>query len=394
MRRQRRLVVSTIITGLTLVLVGCGSGGTDDDTGGSGNAVDTPSDAYKLAEQRLTDFSSQELALPVTEPVTLPAEPLSIVYTQCVQTVCTQIGDAVAEAATAIGATYTPLFHQDTPETVQAAFQQAVQMEADIVLTSGDPVEWFQEQLDQLNEQGAAVVGWSVEGGFTPEGFAANLIGTDDYYFLGVLMADYAVTHADGPANVLFLNLPAYPVLATLGEGVITEVSAACPDCTVTTVDFTVDDVVAGNVTSGAVAALQRNPDTNYIIGAFGGLITQQLTQGLSSAGFGDIPAISASGTTSNYELIQAGESQVADLSLPTGLLAWRAVDVGLRALAGQEIEVYQRPASADIEGHPDVLNGGITHMFLDVDTAPAAGSSFDPVPDYQQEFLTLWGVS
>ena len=53
-----------------------------------------------------------------------------------------------------------------------------------------------------------------------------------------------------------------------------------------------------------------------------------------------------------------------------------------------------QRPASADLEGHPDVLSGGITHMFLDADTAPAAGSSFDPVPDYQQEFLTLWGVS
>lgn len=390
---KHRLGSVLLVAGLTTALASCG-GSADEPEGSTPSAVDTASTEYQQAQQRVEEFTAGDLEMPISDLVALPDRPLSIAYTQCVQTVCTEISDAVQEAADAIGATYTPLFHQDTPDTVQAAFQTAVQMKADIVLTSGDPVEWFQPQLDQLEEQGAVVVGWSLPGGYKLDGIAANLISGDDYYFHGVLMADYAITKTDGLANVLFLNVPTYPVLATLGEGVTTETEATCPDCTVTEVDLTVDDVVAGNATNAAIAAIQRDPDINFIIGAFGGLITQQLVQGLTGAGYGDIPAISAAGTASNYELIRTGQTQVADLAIPTGLLAWRAVDAGLRALAGQDVGTYERPESADVEGHADVLAGGVTQMFVEEDSVPAEGDGFDPVPDYQSAFKQLWGVN
>lgn len=390
MKQNRRWIGAISASVMVLTVAGCGDSG--GSTGGGG-AIEKDSPAFVAAGDRVEAFSApQDYGLPVTDPVAVPDDGLTIAFTQCSASVCTEIGDAVADAAEALGATYKPFFHQDTPETVQTAFQNAIAADADIVLTSGNPVEWFQKEMDELNESGSVVVGWSIPGGYQVDGIAANLLSGDDYYLHGVLMADYAATKAEGSPNVLLLNAPSFPVLQILGDGFTNELKEVCPDCKVTSVDVTIDDIVNGNVPAAAVAAIQREPDVNFIVGGFGGLITNQLSQALNSAGFDGIPMISAAGTQANYDLIASGD-QEADLAIPSGFLAWRAVDAGLRALAGQDVGTFVPETPLEFPEHPEPLAGGVPQLFVDKDTVPAK-SPFQSLPDYQAEFEKLWGLA
>lgn len=379
-----------------LALSACSSGGSDDAGGSSGAGS---SDGVKTAEARVADFTAHTEPMSITDPVALPDKPMTFVFMQCVQTVCVEIGDGLQQAADAIGAKLVRITHQDTPETVQQAAVNALQQNPTAVFFSGDPTEWFSAQLDEMKAKGIPVVGWSLDGGFTPDKVSANLLNQDDYYFIGVLEADWVVAKTGGKGTSLLLNVPSYPVLATAGKGYTEEMARICPDCKVETADFTVDDIVSGNVATAAVAALQRAPDTKYIVGTFGGLISQQLAQAVSGAGFTDVKAISASGTAANYQLIKDGELQEADLALPSAYLAWRTIDVTLRLLAGQDTnQSADKPASADIDGHPDLRAGGVPQEFITKDQITGDVTSVDqlwtPVENFQDEFKKLWGVS
>ena len=392
----KKRMLAAVTAAAVLALTGCSSGGSDSGGGSDGGSN---SAGVKTAEQRVADFTAHTEPMPITEPVKLPSKPMTFVFMQCVQTVCKEIGDGLQQASDAIGAKLVRITHQDTPETVQQAAVNALQQNPTAVFFSGDPTEWFSAQLDEMKAKGIPVVGWSLDGGFTPDKVSANLLNQDDYYFIGVLEADWVVAKTGGKGTSLLLNVPSYPVLATAGKGYAEEMKRVCPDCKVETADFTVDDIVSGNVATAAVAALQRAPDTKYIVGTFGGLITQQLAQAVQGAGFTDVKAISASGTSANYQLIKDGQLQEADLALPSSYLAWRTIDVTLRLLAGQDVnQSADKPASANIEGHPDLRAGGVPQEFVTKDQITGDVTSVDqlwtPVENYQDAFKKLWGVS
>jgi ABC-type sugar transport system substrate-binding protein len=351
-----------------------------------------------IAAERVAAFTAHSQPLAETTPVKIK-KPLTIAYMQCVQTVCEQIGQGLQEAAAAIGAKFLRFTHQDTPETVQQAAVDALQANPSMILFSGDPTQWFAAQLKEMNERHIPTIAWSEPGGFTPPGISANLLNSDDYYFLGVLEADWVAAKYGAGSQTLLLNVPAYPVLQTAGEGYVNELKTVCPSCSETTLNFTVDDVVSGSVATGVVAALQKQPKTKEIVGTFGGLITQQLAQAVHNAGFNSVKAISASGTSSNYQLIQQGDLQEADIALPSGFLAWRAIDVGLRLIAGQSVSASNsRPALADIPGYPDIYAGGVPQEYVTKAQMPSGAITsvnqlWSPSLNYQAQFEKLWGV-
>jgi ABC-type sugar transport system substrate-binding protein len=361
-------------------------------------AAATSSGVSPIAAERVAAFTAHSQPLAETTPVTIK-KPLTIAYMQCVQTVCEQIGQGLQEAAAAIGAKFLRFTHQDTPETVQQAAVDALQANPSMILFSGDPTQWFAAQLKEMNARHIPTIAWSEPGGFTPPGISANLLNSDDYYFLGVLEADWVAAKDGAGSQTLLLNVPAYPVLQTAGEGYVNELKTVCPSCSETTLNFTVDDVVSGSVATAVVAALQKQPKTKEIVGTFGGLITQQLAQAVHNAGFNSVKAISASGTSSNYQLIQQGDLQEADIALPSGFLAWRAIDVGLRLIAGQSVSASNsRPALADIPGYPDIYAGGVPQEYVTKAQMPSGAITsvnqlWSPSLNYQAQFEKLWGV-
>ena len=155
----------------------------------------------------------------------------TVYYLTCSVAVCAEIQVGVEAAAKALGWTFKSTSHQDTPETVAAAFDAAIAAKPDVIFESGVPREWFAGQLATLQEMKIPVIAWSMPEGYEPgEGIFANILSQDDYYFYGVLMADYAVANSKNK-NIRFVGLPVFPVLSLVQQGFTDELAKICPEC-------------------------------------------------------------------------------------------------------------------------------------------------------------------
>ena len=352
--------------------------------GGSGEVAD-------IAADRVAAFLQPTTELPFSEPVALEAGK-KIFYIKCGVPVCEDIGTGIESAAAAAGWTVESTSHQDTPDTVASAWDTAIAAQPDVVMTSGNPREWFASQLATLEEQGIPVVTWSIPEGYEPgDGINVNLLTNDDYYFYGLLMADYAKVNST-TQNILFVGLPTFPVLSTVQEGFTTEIAAVCPDCSVKTMEVAVTDL-GTNLPGMIVSELQTNPDLDMVVYAFGGMLFG-VPEAIDAAGLGDqAKAVSQAGGPLNFGFIAAGQHQVAEVALASELLGWRAVDAAARIFAGEGPGRAATPPAAVVDGHPDILASGLPLQILE------AGSISDPtaqwvgVDGFQKQFSALWGL-
>ncbi len=356
-------------------------------------ATDVPVEGLAGAEAlaRVEAFRQPVTELPLGTPVAIESGK-KIFYVQCGVPVCQEIAVGIEAAAAAAGWTYETASHQDTPDTVASAFDAAIAAAPDVVLTSGNPREWFASQLATLQDSGIPVIAWSLPETYEPgEGIDANLLTQDDYYFYGVLMADYAAATTT-TGNILFVGLPTFPVLSIVQEGFEAEIATACPTCSVSVSEVAVTDL-GTNLPGQIVSALQADPELDMIVYAFGGMLFG-VPDALDSAGLLDqAKAVSQAGGPLNFGFITEGRHQVAEVGIASELLGWRAIDAAARVLAGEGPGRAETPTDAVIDGRPDVLAGGLPLQILE------AGSIADPtalwpgVDGFQDKFTALWGL-
>jgi hypothetical protein len=84
---------------------------------------------------------------------------------------------------------------------------------------------------------------------------------------------------------------------------------------------------------------------------------------------------------------------QQADVGLPTGFLGWRAIDAGLRAIAGQGPGTFEPRPLTDFDGHPDIAISGVPLQILEADDIEDPTVAFPGIPGYQDLFSSLWGL-
>jgi ribose transport system substrate-binding protein len=370
--------------------------GTDSETTVADAAPDTTAaggdtDGASVAAARVEAFRQPISELPLTEPIEIEAG-TKVFYVQCSVAACSEIAVGLEAAAEAAGWVYETASHQDTPETVASAFDAAIAAEPDVVMTSGNPREWFAPQLATLQDQGIPVVAWSLPEPYEPgDGIDVNLLTNDDYYFYGVLMADYAAATSE-TGNIQFIGLPTFPVLSTVQQGFEDEIAVACPDCTVEVIEVAVTDL-GTNLPGTVVSALQSNPDLDMIVYAFGGMLFG-VPEAIESAGLGDqAVGVSQAGGTLNFGYIAAGQHQVAEIGLASELMGWRAIDAAARILAGEGPGRATPPELAVIEGHPDIVAAGLPLQILEADAIEDPTALWPGVPDFEEQFSTMWGL-
>lgn len=356
------------------------------ETGGDDTAA--PAEGSPGAD-RVAAFRQPVTELPIGSPI-VPAAGAKLFYVQCSVPVCAEIAIGIEAAAAAAGWEYETASHQDTPDTVASAFDAAIAAQPDVVLTSGNPREWFASQLTTLEEQGIPVVAWSLPEAYEPGGgIDVNLLTNDDYYFYGVLMADYAAVTST-TKNILFVGLPTFPVLSTVQEGFEAEIAAECPDCTVEVTEVAVTDL-GTNLPGTIVSALQANPDLDMIVYAFGGMLFG-VPEAIEAAGLGDqAVAISQAGGPLNFGYITAGQHQVAEVGIASELLGWRAVDAAARILAGEGPGRAEAPELSAVDGRPDILAGGLPLQILEADSIADPTALWPGVEGFQDQFTALW---
>ena len=179
-----------------------------------------------------------------------PEKGINVYYIQCGVPVCEEIKTGIEGATKALGWKLNIVTHQDSP-IVQQAWQAVTDANPDLVLASGNPREWFEDQLATLDQRKVPVVVWSLPKVIVRQGLSANLLTGDDYYFYGVLMADYIVSESAGKANSIFFGLPIFPVLELVSQGFETEYKRACPSCQLKIVPIDIMDLVNGQGAPG-----------------------------------------------------------------------------------------------------------------------------------------------
>ena len=347
--------------------------------------------AAMSAADRVAAFSQPVSALPFSEPIASVPTGKKVYYVQCSVPVCEEIKGGIQAAATKLGWTFESTTHKDTPETVAAAFDAAIAAKADVVLTSGNPREWFATQLKTLEDAKVPVIAWSIPEPYEPgAGISANLLTGDDYYFYGVLMADYA-SQKSAKKNILFVGLPTFPVLSLVQGGFKDEIAKACPDCKVDTMEVAVTDL-GTNLPGQIVSKLQANKDLDFVVYAFGGMLFG-VPEAIDSAGLIDqAKAISQAGGPLNYGFIEGGKHQMAEVGLASELLGWRAIDVAARVLSGGGPGKSTPPAGAVVDGHPDILVNGLPLQIIEKGTLADPTKIWPGVDGFQDQFAKLWG--
>ncbi len=396
----RRLVLA--VAACSMVVAACGDDKSSSDTtqaasettvAGSDTTVagsdSTVAEGNSIAVERVAAFLKPTTELPLSAPVKVE-KGKKLYYVQCSVPVCAEIAVGIEAAAKAAGWEYESASHQDTPETVASAFDAAIAAKPDVVLTSGNPREWFAPQLATLKEQGIPVVAWSMPEAYEPgEGVSVNLLTEDDYYFYGVLMADYASLNSPNK-NILFVGLPTFPVLSTVQQGFEDEIAVVCPECKVDVTEVAVTDL-GTNLPGIVVSKLQANPDLDHIVYAFGGMLFG-VPEAIEAAGLGkQTTAISQAGGPLNFSFIKSGQHQVAEVGLASELMGWRAVDAAARILAGEGPGRADTPALAVIDGHPDILSGGLPLQILEADSIVDPTTLWPGVAGFQDLFTALW---
>lgn len=400
-RRGRTLTVGLVAAGLFIAACGGSDdavsttaapttdGSTETTTGATEPQVEGLASAEALA--RVEAFRQPVTDLPLNAPVAVEAGK-KVFYVQCGVAVCQEIAVGIEAAAAAAGWTYETASHQDTPDTVASAFDAAIAAQPDVILTSGNPREWFASQLATLKETGIPVIAWSLPEVYEPgDGISANLLTQDDYYFYGVLMADYAAATTT-TGKILFVGLPIFPVLSIVQQGFTDEIAKACATCTVEVSEVAVTDI-GTNLPGLITSKLQADPELDMIVYAFGGLLFG-VPDALEAAGLVDqAKAVSQAGGPMNFGFIASGKHQVAEVALASELLGWRAIDAAARVLAGEGPGRADTPENAVIDGRPDILSGGLPLQILEADSISDPTSLWAGVLGFQDKFTALWGL-
>ncbi len=370
------LSAAAMLIATMALAAGCG------DTG-SGNSDTKGSDAgpgVATATERLEAYSTTPAELPVTEPLTVQPTGKQLYFLQCGVPVCKAIGDGIREAGETLGFEVTTVDLGTTPESIGRGWTTAVDARPDVVISSANPVSFYESQLAELESQGVPYIAFSIPDD-VGAGVTANLITKEEYAQHGRLMADFVIADSEGRGNVEFFNVPDFPVLASLQEGFKSEMEELCPDCKVEYVEVAPGDI--GTALPGTVvSALQRNPDASYLAMGFGDMFSG-VPEALGAVGLEDqVQGVSAAGTAYNYELIKKGDLQAADVALPTNFLGWYTVDTAARALSGQPLPEF-------VEGEFQTPTQVLTEddITFDID------EGWPGVTDYKAKFEELWGL-
>ncbi len=378
----RGIVAITVC--LLMFLAACG----DDDSGGT----DTGTDGGEAGSVEETAQAAQERVDPFLQPAdsigidgSLDGEvpqDVSVYWLEGNIQSILPITTGFEEATDAIGWDLTTITYDPAdPQGPSAAMRQAVDGGADYIAISGQTVEILGEALDAAKSAGIPVIDLysTDEIGGEANGVYAN-VGSAAYSEASFpLLVDYIIADSGGDAHVLFVNIPDFTILQIAADATNAQFESECPDCVVTPLDVTINDLTSGAVASQVVSELQSNPDIDYVFTSIGDLATG-LPEALAGAGLAEQAQIVTH--VPNPEQIQAvaDGAILAAIPLPRPESAWAAVDAMARLELGMEI---------DQESH-ELLPIEVWTP----DNVPTPAEEYEGPEGYQDQFTELWGVS
>ena len=270
------------------------------------------------------------------------------------------------------------------PEEFKAAFAQVLRDGPDAVFSAGIPSVVVTEELEGFRDAGIPVVFLST----APRGVQygdlvlANIYDHAPQKISGMHNANWVIADSGGEATIVYYDFSAVETVAEVALGFEETIAANCPNCTIEKIDVPGGDI-GTNLPGQIVSYLRSNPDTNYIAVAFSDFAIG-VPGALADAGIStdEVKLIGANPGPGNRVNIAAGNYERAAVSFPKQENMWRVLDLLARHFTGNSIDPSTNapyPFFMFTTENVDVWGG-------------AAEDEWPIVPDYQAQYLALWG--
>jgi ribose transport system substrate-binding protein len=345
-------------------------------TNGGGTAT---SAAGSEAEQLLAALEVRPTKLQTTEPIGKPVPSgKTIDWIVCGVPECTALTKPLTDAAAALGWTVNPIDGGLTPETVQAAWNLAVQNKPDAVVATGFPTTMYSDALAKLKAMNIPVViGYVTENADPSKGVVAVIAGGGDTFAnQGKDEADFVVGRAGNKANTVFLGGSTFPGIDAVQNGFEAEYHRLCQNCPFDSINLPADSI-GTTAPNTVVAYIAAHPGVNYLVLGIGSMALG-LPQALEAAGAkAKIVGTAPSETTA--QMVKEGQID-GIIMLQQADSMWQMVDALARQFAGASVEPSMAPSPA----------WAVTKD--SVDQIIQEGTPYYLIPNYQAQYKALWG--
>ncbi len=385
--------LASLVT-LALIATGC-AGGADADGGGDadagaveltymaddGTCATEPRDGidFASASELVASFEEPADTVLATEPLSEPVSPdTTAVYLNNGTPVAGIFQQYLEQASKAAGIQFVNVDTGSDAQSINSALNSVVEMQPDIVFDQSIDAIFFQDQLEQLKDQGAVIV---YGGQLNAEefGLVDSLGGAGSVAVNSDVLAAGAITLTCGTAtDFVFYSIPELPSAGLQADGIEKKLAELCPECTLRVVDISIADPSPADK---IVSDLQANPETEFFI-AMGDQFQLGLQEKAALAGLENAYGLGQSSLPPNFQQIADGQ-QMAGYAVDFQLFMWLQVDEGLRRMQGMDVPYLE-----------DWLATGqtLSHFITIRNADDFLGTGYVAYPGMEEEFLALWG--
>jgi ribose transport system substrate-binding protein len=373
-RVRRAAGVAAGILTVGLVAAGCGSSGSSSSGSSSGASSASASNSnVTAAQQVVTQAMQRPSVITVSQPVgkSVPGGK-RLVFISCGVSVCQQQGQIVAQAAKALGWTSTTVNTDGTPTSVQAAYDTAVRQGANAVVTTAALRAEIAAKLPALQSKGIVVSNCCTTDPVAAP-FIYNTSTPSQAAIAGKYLAAEVVADSKGKANTLYVNIPAFTILTSLGSTFKSSYQQYCPSCGYASIDVSLTQLA--KAPDLIVSYLRSHPSVNYVALSVANELDNGLPAALSAAGLSNVKIVGQGGGPTDFQYVANGQ-ELALVPFDYYNVDYQMVDALARHFAG--VPVQQTPPPIWL----------VTKANL-----PAAHSNLFPdVTGYESQFLKIWG--
>jgi ABC-type sugar transport system substrate-binding protein len=373
-RAARRLAgLAGVGTAIALVAAGCGSSSSSSSTASSTAASTTSGVA--AAQQVVAQASIRPATVTVTTPVgkAIPSGK-KIAFISCGAAPCILQGNIVAEAASALGWTSNTIGTDGSPTQIQGAYETAIRQGVDAIVTTAALRAEIEAQIPQLEAKHIVVSDASSTDPISPP-FIYNTSTAAQNANIGKYLAAEIVANSKGKANVLYVNLPAYTILAPLGASLQSYLKQWCPSCGYSSIGVPITGLA--NASSLIVSYVRSHPSVNYVALSVADALDPGLPAALSAAGLTNVKIVGQGGSPTSFGYMANGQ-ELALVPYDFYSVDYMMVDALARHFTGVPVQLTAPPLWL-------MTKSNLPSNYKQV---------FPIVVNYKSQFEKLWGKS
>ena len=361
---------------VAVAAAGCGSSSSSSSSNASAsNSAATSNSSVSQAQQVIAQYTQRPTQITVTTPVgkSVPTGK-KIVYISCGASACALQANIVAEGAAALGWKSNTIATDGSPAQIQNAYATAVRQGADAIVTTAASRAEVSSQLPAVQAKGIPISNCCSTDPVAPP-FIYNTSTQAQNGVLGKMLAAEVVSDSKGKADTLYVNIPAFTILASLGKSFKQYYDQWCPSCGYASLDVALTQLAsAPNLIVGYV---RSHPSVKYVVLSVSDALGTGLPGAMSAAGLSSVKILGQGGDPTSFQYLANGQF-LALAPFDYYGVDYQMLDALARHFAG--VSVQMTPPA---------------RWLLTKSNLPADYSKVFPnVADYKSQFLKLWGKS